>query len=127
MPSILAKSDCSQGEWETEGLDRESMDLPQNVDRMISRVAGVCPQTIVVHHSGMPVCMPWASQVPAILQAWYGGNETGSSIADVLFGDFNPCGKMPITWPKKLSDNPAFLNFGPSGGRVLFGEDIYVG
>lgn len=103
------------------------MSLPPHLDDLIAQVAEVCPRTIVVHRSGMPVSMPWASRVPSIVQAWYGGNETGTAIADVLFGDFNPCGKLPITWPKKLSDNPAYLNFGDSGGRVLFGEDVYVG
>lgn len=117
----------TQGEWETEGLDRDTMDLPPNLDELIVRVAQACPRTVVVNHSGMPVTMPWVSQVPAIVQAWYGGNEAGSSIADMLFGDIGPRGKMPISWPKKLTDNPAYLNFGSSGGRVLFGEDVYVG
>ncbi|KAI5456496.1 putative beta-glucosidase H [Mariannaea sp. PMI_226] len=115
------------GEWESEGFDRDNMDLPDNVNRLIAKVARVCPNTVVVNRTGMPVTMPWASDVPAIMQAWYGGNESGSAIADVLFGDFNPCGKLPVSWPHKLQDNPAYLNFGSTKGRVLFGEDIFVG
>jgi beta-glucosidase len=86
----------------------------------------VNPNTVVVNRTGMPVAMPWASKVPAIIQAWYGGNESGNAIADVLFGDFNPCGKLPISWPHTLSENPAYLFFG-SKTRVLFGDDVYVG
>ncbi|KAK9311615.1 glycosyl hydrolase family 3 C-terminal domain-containing protein, partial [Lipomyces starkeyi] len=62
----------------------------------------------------------------AILQAWYGGNETGNAIADVLFGDINPSGKLPISFPLQLQDNP-YLNHKAEGGRILHGEDIYIG
>lgn len=103
------------------------MDMPAHVRPMIERVAAVCPRTVVVNRTGMPVTMRWADKVPSIVQAWYGGNESGSSIADVLFGDFNPCGKMPISWPHELRDNPTYLNWGSTKGRVLFGEDVYVG
>ncbi len=82
------------------------MDMPPHVDEMIARVADVCRNTIVVNRTGMPVTMPYAEKVPAIMQAWYAGNETGSSIANVLFGDFNPCGKMPISWPTNLKRFP---------------------
>lgn len=63
----------------------------------------------------------------AVVQAWYGGNETGNAIADVLFGDVNPSGKLPLSFPVLNSDNPAFLNYRPEHGRVLYDEDIYVG
>ncbi|KAF2648458.1 glycoside hydrolase family 3 protein [Lophiostoma macrostomum CBS 122681] len=78
------------GEWEGEGNDRHTMSLPPHVDTLICRVASSCPKTVVVNLSGTPVAMPWAADVPAILQAWYGGNEAGNGIADVLFGDINP-------------------------------------
>ena len=71
--------------------------------------------------------MPWAHKAKALVQAWYGGNETGNGIADVLFGDVNPSGKLPLSWPAQIQDCPSYLNFGSSQGRVLYGEDIYVG
>lgn len=71
--------------------------------------------------------MPWADSAPAIMQAWYGGNETGNAIADVLYGDVNPAGKLPLTFPVRLEDTPTFFNFGSERGRTIYGEDILVG
>jgi beta-glucosidase len=71
--------------------------------------------------------MPWHSKAKAILHAWYGGNEGGNGIADVVFGQVNPSGKLPLTFPKRLKDNPTYLNYRSESGRVLYGEDIYVG
>lgn len=85
------------------------------------------PNTAIVIQSGTPVAMPWVDSAPAVMQAWYGGNETGNAIADVLFGDVNPGGKLPLTFPAKLEDTPAYLNFGSERGRTLYGEDIFVG
>lgn len=114
-------------DWETEGSDRENMDMPPGMDDLIAAVAAANPNTVVVNQSGTPVAMTWAGRVGAIVQAWYGGNETGNAIADVLFGDVNPSGKLSLSWPARTSDNPAFLNFRSEGGRVLYGEDVYVG
>ena len=71
--------------------------------------------------------MPWASKAKALIQAWYGGNETGNGIADVIYGTVNPSAKLPLTFPKRLKDNPAYLNYRSEAGRVLYGEDVYVG
>jgi len=114
-------------DWESEGFDRPDMKLPGHLDRLISAVAEANPSTAVVLQSGTPVEMPWLSKVPAVLQAWYGGNETGNGIADVVFGDVNPCGKTSLSFPIKNEDNPAFLNYRSEAGRVLYGEDVYVG
>jgi beta-glucosidase len=114
-------------DWESEGFDRPDMKLPGHLDRLISAVAEANPRTAVVLQSGTPVEMPWLSKVPAVLQAWYGGNETGNGIADVVFGDVNPCGKTSLSFPIKNEDNPAFLNYRSEAGRVLYGEDVYVG
>jgi len=114
-------------DWETEGYDRENMDLPGYLDEMIMAVAEANLNTVVVMQSGTPVRMPWAGKVPAIVQAWYGGNETGNCIADVLFGDVNPSGKLSLSFPVRIQDNPAFLNFRTEGGRTIYGEDVYVG
>ncbi|KAL3426771.1 beta-glucosidase [Phlyctema vagabunda] len=115
------------GEWETEGQDRESMDLPENSDELIEKILEANPNTVVVVQSGTPVTMPWADKAKAILHAWYGGNETGNGIADILYGKVNPSGRLPLTIPKRLQDNPAYLNYRSEGGRVLYGEDVYVG
>ncbi|KAK8217622.1 beta-glucosidase [Zalaria obscura] len=114
-------------DWETEGSDREHMHLPGHMDRLISAVAAANPKTVVVMQSGTPVEMPWLSSVAGLVQAWYGGNECGNAIADVLFGDVNPSGKLPLSFPVRNEDNPAFLNYRSEGGRTLYGEDVYVG
>ncbi|TAQ86959.1 hypothetical protein B7494_g4714 [Chlorociboria aeruginascens] len=114
-------------DWECEGFDRPTMGLPPNIDHLISRVLTLAPGTVIVNQSGTPVSMPWHKQASTLIQAWYGGNETGNGIADVLFGDFNPCAKLPLSWPEDIKDTPAYLNFGSTRGRVLYGEDIYVG
>ncbi|OIW29044.1 beta-glucosidase [Coniochaeta ligniaria NRRL 30616] len=114
-------------DWETEGSDRENMDLPAPMDEMIAAVAAANKNTVVVMQSGTPVRMPWIDDVAAVVQAWYGGNETGNVIADVLFGDVNPSGKLSLSFPKRVQDNPAFLNFRAEGGRTVYGEDVYVG
>lgn len=114
-------------DFEQEGHDRQHMDLPGHTDRLVSAVASANPRTVVVVQSGSPVSMPWADSVAAVVQAWYGGNETGNAIADVLFGDVNPSGKLPLSFPVRIEDNPAFLNYRSEHGRVLYGEDIYVG
>ena len=90
-------------------------------------VAKANANTAVVIQSGTPVRMPWVNEVSALVQAWYGGNECGNGIADILFGDVNPSGKLPISFPIRNEDNPAFLNSRSEGGRVLYGEDVYIG
>ncbi|WQF77170.1 Putative glycoside hydrolase, family 3, glycoside hydrolase family 3 domain, immunoglobulin [Colletotrichum destructivum] len=114
-------------DFEQEGHDRQHMSLPGRTDELISAVAAANPSTTVVVQSGTPVAMPWAASVSAIIQAWYGGNETGNAIADVLFGDTNPSGKLPLSFPIRVEDNPAFLNYRSDNGRVLYGEDVFVG
>jgi len=118
---------CVQSDWESEGFDRPSLSLPPNIDTLITRVLTLAPNTVIVNQSGTPVSMPWEPLSSSLIQAWYGGNETGNGIADVLFGDFNPCGRLPLSWPGDIRDSPAYLNFGAVNGRVLYGEDVYVG
>ncbi|KKY27970.1 putative beta-glucosidase [Phaeomoniella chlamydospora] len=115
------------GEWESEGEDRQHMDLPPGTDELISRVLDANPNTVVVIQSGTPVTLPWIDKAKAVLHAWYGGNETGNGIADVVYGTVNPSGKLPLTFPRRLKDNPTYLNFRSESGRVLYGEDVYVG
>jgi beta-glucosidase len=114
-------------EWESEGFDRIDMDLCGEQAELIARVASANPNTIVVLNVGSPVQMPWLGQVKAVLQSWYLGQETGNAIADILFGDVNPSGKLPTTFSKRLEDNPAYINYPGENGKVLYGEGLFVG
>jgi beta-glucosidase len=114
-------------DWETEGADRASMRLPGVLDQLIAEVAAANPNTAVIMQTGTPEEMPWLEKTSAVVQAWYGGNECGNCIADVVFGDANPSGKLSLSFPKRLQDVPAFLNFRTEAGRTLYGEDVYVG
>ncbi|EFY89499.1 Cel3c putative beta-glucosidase [Metarhizium acridum CQMa 102] len=114
-------------DWETEGADRVSMKLPGVLDQLITQVAAANSNTAVVMQTGTPEEMPWLEKTPAVVQAWYGGNETGNCIADILFGDANPSGKLSLSFPKRLRDVPSFLNFRAEAGRTLYGEDVYIG
>ncbi len=114
-------------EWESEGFDRENMDLPGRQNELIARVAAANPRTVVVLNAGSPLTMPWLEGVAAVLQAWYGGQEAGNAIADVLFGDAEPGGRLPTTFPKRLADNPAYINYPGENGHVLYGEGLFVG
>jgi beta-glucosidase len=115
------------GEWETEGADRVDMKLPGKQDELIRRVAKANKNTIVVLNVGSPVEMPWIDQVPAVLQLWYNSQEQGNALADILFGDENPSGKLPTTFPARLEDNPAYINYPGENGKVRYGEGVFVG
>ncbi|KAK9476462.1 glycoside hydrolase superfamily [Lipomyces japonicus] len=114
-------------DWESEGYDRNDLKLPDGTDKLVAAVLAVNRNTVVVVQSGTPVELPWADDANAIVHAWYGGNETGNGIADVLFGDVNPSGKLSLSFPKRVQDNPAYLNYKYENGRVLYGEDVYIG
>jgi beta-glucosidase len=115
------------GEWESEGFDRVDMKLPGDQDKLIKKVAKANKNTIVVLNVGSPVEMPWVDKVPAVLQLWYNSQEQGNALADVLFGDVNPSGKLPTTFPVRLEDNPAYINYPGENGKVRYGEGIFVG
>ena len=117
----------ANGEWDGEGQDRPDLSLPGRQDELIARVAAANPCTVVVLQTGGPVAMPWLSAVAAILQAWYPGQECGNAIADVLFGVTDPGGRLPQTFPARLEDNPAFLNYPGENGRVSYGEGLFIG
>ena len=114
-------------EWESEGFDRIDMELPGGQNELIRRIAAVNPNTVVVVNAGSPVAMPWAGDVPAILEQWYNSQECGNALADVLFGDVNPSGKLPTTFPIRYEDNPAAVNYPGENGEVLYGEGLFVG
>ena len=85
--------------WATEGLDVADLSLPEGQDALIAAVAAANPHTVVVLETGNPVVMPWLAQVPAVIEAWYPGARGGDAIASVLFGQTNPSGRLPITFP----------------------------
>lgn len=114
-------------EWESEGFDRPDMDLPCSQNILVGRVAAANPNTIVVLNTGSPLNMPWIDQVAAVMQAWFTGQESGNAVADVLFGIVNPSGKLPNTFPKRIEDTPAYINYPGENGRVYYGEGLFVG
>ena len=115
--------------FETEGADLADIDLPGEQNRLIGAVAAANPRTIVVLNTGSAVTMPWVDSVPAVLEAWYPGQEDGDAIASVLFGDVNPSAKLPVTFPKRLADVPAAgaAQWPGVGGRVGYSEGLLVG
>jgi beta-glucosidase len=114
-------------DWETEGADRASMDLPGAQDELIERVLAVRPDAIVVVNTGAPVTMDWADRAGAVLQAWFGGQEMGGALAGVLTGDLEPGGRLPTTIPERLEHNPSYGNFPGENGEVRYGEGVLTG
>ena len=113
--------------FESEGYDRSHMRMPQCQNTLISEIAKVQENVVVVLHNGSPVEMPWADEVKGILEAYLGGQAVGQAEVDVLFGKVNPCGKLAETIPYKLADNPSYLNFPGDGQTVEYNEGIFVG
>lgn len=118
---------------DTEGSDRLGLDLPYGQAELIARVTAANPRTVVVLVAGAPVTMdPWLEKVPAVVQAWYAGMEGGHAIAAVLFGEVNPSGKLPCTFPRRLADSPAHASgaarqFPGENGVVHYDEGLLVG
>ena len=131
--ALAARSDVAllfvglNGDWEGEGHDRPDMELVGQQVTLIERVAAANPKTVVVLQTGSPITMPWLDKVAGVIQAWYPGQECGNSIADVLFGTVNPSGKLSQTFPQRLEDNPAYINYPGEHGRVRYGEGIFIG
>ncbi|MHA6513576.1 glycoside hydrolase family 3 protein [Tessaracoccus sp. Z1128] len=111
---------------ESEGYDRENLDLPGHQDDLVRAVAAANPRTIVIVNSGSPVLMPWRDDVAAVLLGYFGGQEFGNAIADVLLGLAEPGGRLPTTWPASLADVPV-LNCTPEGGALRYDEGIHIG
>ena len=111
-----------------EGNDRKEYGLPYGQDALIEALAKTNKNLVVVLISGNAMAMPWVKQVPTIVQDWYLGSEAGNSLADVLFGDVNPSGKLPFTFPVRLEDNAAAaMGQYPGDKDVAYNEDIFVG
>lgn len=111
---------------DTEGRDRPDMELPGVQNDLVTAVLAANPNTIVVINSGAPVAMPWVQRAPALIEAWLAGEGEPAALAQILFGETNPSGKLPVTFPQRLQDNPAYLYY--SAGRdAYYGEGVFVG
>jgi len=113
--------------YESEGIDRTSIDLPPAHNALVEAVLAVQPNVAVVLTNGSAVAMPWASRVPAIVEGWLAGQAGGGALAEVLLGHVNPSGKLSETFPVRLADTPAYLDFPGEAGRCLYGEGLFMG
>jgi len=111
-------------EVESEGFDRGSLALPGRQDELVRRVATANPRTIVIVNAGAPVLLPWAGDVPAVLLAWFPGQEAGNALADVLLGAAEPGGRLPTTWPASEAALPSTR---PVDGVLRYDEDLLIG
>lgn len=112
---------------EAEGKDRKDIELPACHRELVERVAAVQKNTVVVLCNGSPVSMPWLAQVKAVVECFLGGQAMGGALAKLLYGQANPSGKLPITFPKELRNTPAYLNYPGYGGKVKYQEEVFVG
>jgi len=113
--------------YESEGYDRKHMKMPENHNKLIEEISKVQPNTVVVLSNGSPVEIPWIDKVKGLLESYLGGQAGGGAVADILFGEVNPSGKLAETFPKKLSHNPSYLNFPGEGNKVDYREGVFVG
>ncbi|WP_433585784.1 glycoside hydrolase family 3 protein [Microbacterium hydrocarbonoxydans] len=111
---------------ESEGYDRVDLDLPGRQDDMVRAVAATGTPTVVVVNAGSPVVLPWAGEVAAIVQGYFGGQEFGHAIAEVLTGAAEPGGRLPTTWPAALADVPV-ADVTPVDGRLVYAEGLHIG
>jgi beta-glucosidase len=132
--ALAARSDVAvvvvgySSRLESEGFDRASMDLPAGQDDLIEAVAAVNKNTVVVVAAGAPIAMTrWLDRVPAVLYTWYGGQEVGHAVGDLVFGIAAPSGKLPVTFPRRIEDSTAFGHYPGENLHVEYGEGIFVG
>jgi beta-glucosidase len=114
-------------DWESEGHDRDTLELPGRQVELIRAVAEANKKTIVLVNTGAPVDMSWASDIPALMQIWFGGQEMGHAVVDVLLGEADPGGRLPTTIPERIEHTPAFGNFPGEHGQVRYGEGVFIG
>ena len=117
----------TNSDWETEGNDRADLSLPANQDTLIESILKANQNTVIVLNSGSPVSMPWIDKSKAIIQSWFGGQEYGNSLADIIFGKVNPSGKLPTTFPKRIEDTPAFGCYPGENSQMDYEEKLLVG
>jgi beta-glucosidase len=117
------------GDMDKEGTDRAAMSLPGHQDELIARVAAANPDTVVVLNTGGAITMPWLPRVPALLEAWYPGEQNGNALAAILFGDLDPSGRLPITFPRSVEQSPAIgaPRYPAGPGGYDYAEGLRVG
>jgi beta-glucosidase len=113
--------------FETEGEDRPTLSLPGDQDALVAAVAAANSNTVVVLNAGSPVTMPWIDDVAAVVQLWFPGQELGGVLADVLSGDEEPGGRLPVTFPRDLDETAAAPYYPPVDGRSVYGERQLIG
>jgi beta-glucosidase len=130
--AAAAKSDVAivfvgtTAEIESEGHDRKDISLPAGQDQLVSAVTKVAKRTIVVVNAGSPVEMPWFDEVDSVLFTYFGGQQMGSALADVIYGVVNPAARTPTTWATQLSDLPV-VNTSPTSGELHYSEGRFIG
>jgi beta-glucosidase len=115
--------------YDTEGGDKPDLGMPGEQLKLTEEVLNANPNTIIVLVNGSPVEMPWIKRAKAVLESWYGGQENGNALANILFGRVNPSGRLPVTFPKTLMDSPAHKlgDYPPTDGKLKYSEGILVG
>ncbi len=112
---------------ESEGYDKETLSLPDGQDRLAEAILAINKNTVIVINAGTPYLMPWAKKCPALLQAFFGGMEMSKALRDILLGEADPSGRLPVTVPQRLEHTPAFCDFPAVNGKVVYGEQIFMG
>lgn len=113
--------------YESEGYDRKHLRIPENQNHLIEEIAKTVKRVAVLLYNGSPVEMPWAEKVSGILEGYLGGQNVGYANRAVLFGEVNPSGRLPETFPKRLEDTPCYLSYGGEGNRAEYSEGVFVG
>ncbi|MBV12751.1 MAG: glycosyl hydrolase family 3 [Flavobacteriaceae bacterium] len=117
----------TNSDWETEGNDREDIELPANQNQLVEEVLKANKNTLIVINSGAPISMPWLKNSPAVIQSWFGGQEHGNALSDIIFGQVNPSGKLPTTFPVCLEDTPAYDSYPGENLQMDYKEGLLVG
>ena len=117
----------TNSDWETEGNDRAEFNLPADQDTLISAILEANQNTTVVINTGSPVEMSWVDNAKAIVQTWFAGQEFGNALVDVLTGEINPSGKLPTSFPKSISDTPAYQFYPGQDQQMHYNEKLLMG
>jgi beta-glucosidase len=119
---VIGAASLSEGE----GYDRKDIDLPGDQNALVEAVMAANPNTVIVLTNGAPYALPWIDHAPAVAEAWLGGEEGPDAVARILFGQAEPSGRLPVSFPRRLEDTPAFEHY-PGGDEASYGEGLYVG
>jgi beta-glucosidase len=117
----------SNGSWESEGFDRPDLSLPGRQRELVEAVIAANRRTVVIVNAGSAVEMPWAADAGAIVMAWFPGEEGADALADILVGSSEPSGRLPMSFPHRIEDTPAYRHYPGTEGRVTYGEGVFVG